>query len=39
MISIPIWVFALGLAGIVMLAVIAMFGIWFIVSFAKGMNW
>lgn len=39
MISIPIWLFALGLAGIVVLAVTAALGVWFIVSFAKGMNW
>lgn len=39
MISIPVWLFALGLAGITMLGVIAAFGVYFIVSFAKGMNW
>lgn len=39
MISIPVWLFALGLAGIVVLGVIAVIGVYFIVSFAKGMNW
>lgn len=39
MITIPIWLFALGIAGLVVLGAIAAYGIYFIFSFVRSINW
>jgi hypothetical protein len=38
MIAIPVWLFALGIAGLVVLGALAFLGLWFILSFARSLN-